>query len=339
MPEFPRFTVVPAPVARRCIETDREHCVQLVRQTYLDHHEGRSALPHSVFLRLPGHERDRIIGLPAYLGGQAEVAGMKWISSWPGNTARGIPRASAVLVLNDVETGFPFACLESSLISATRTAASAVLAAEVLGSGRVARRIGFVGTGVISDHVRMFFRDLDWQIDQIRLFDLDAPAAQRFADRIVRDDGPTVTVCRDVAGVFADSDLVVVATVAPTPHLSDPDLIASRPIVLNLSLRDFAPELLLQTQNIADDIDHVMRESTSLHLAEQLTGHRHFVDGDIGQVLRGDLARDPDRACVFSPFGLGVLDLAIGRWVHDVAVADGAATSIDSFFDLGVASG
>ena len=62
----------------------------------------------------------------------------------PRQRAAGLPRASAVLILNDPGTGYPFACLESSIISATRTAASAAVAADWLcasrdGRGRPAR--------------------------------------------------------------------------------------------------------------------------------------------------------------------------------------------------------
>ena len=104
--------------------------------------------PAVVLPAFPDRPSSRIIALPASIGGPARVDGLKWISSFPENVAAGIPRASAVLILNDHDTGYPFACLESSIISATRTAASAALAADWLSRGRPRpSRIGFVGTG------------------------------------------------------------------------------------------------------------------------------------------------------------------------------------------------
>lgn len=332
MTDHSDFVVVSGPEIRRCVDGARAECVDIVRQAYLSHHGGQSVLPYSSFLRLPGHPRDRIIGLPGYLGGETEVAGIKWISSWPGNTAHGRPRASGVLILNDIETGFAFACLESSLISATRTAASAVLAAEALTGGRAATRVGFVGAGLIAEHVRLFFRDLDWPVRGYLIFDIAPEAAQTFASRLAGDGAGNVAVCADVSEVFATCDIVVIATVASAPHLIDPVLLATAPLVIHLSLRDLTPELILAAQNVVDDIDHVMREGTSVYLAEQRVGHRDFVAGDIGAVLRGELARDPDRACIFSPFGLGVLDLAVGRWVYKAVRDAGGGTTVGGFF-------
>src|SRR5206468_712217 len=120
------------------VRAHRAECIAIVREAYLAHADGRSVNPDSHFLRFPEKPDCRIIALPAYLGNGFDVAGLKWIASYPANVQRGFPRASAVLVLNDYETGYPFALLESSIISAARTAASAVLAAHWL-SGQSCR--------------------------------------------------------------------------------------------------------------------------------------------------------------------------------------------------------
>jgi 2,3-diaminopropionate biosynthesis protein SbnB len=315
------------------IDGNAEACVALVADAYDVHHKGQSVLPNSGFLQLPS-ERGRVISLPAYIGGPFGLAGIKWIASVPANTASGLARASAMLILNDVATGYAFACLEASAISAARTAASGVLAAELLAGGRRAARIGIVGTGRISAEVARFLIELDWDVGEWRLFDLDASAAARFGERLrARTDAPVRDVT-DVAAAFDGCDVVVVATVAGTPHLCDPRLLVHNPAVIHLSLRDFDPELLAGARNYTDDADHVFRENTSLLLAENRFGHRRFLEGDIRDLMDGRYARDPDRPAIFSPFGLGVLDVALGKWVYDRVVSRGGGTEVADFFGL-----
>ena len=67
-------------------------------------------------------------------------------------------------------------------------------------------------------------------------------------------------------------------------------------------------------------------------VAEQATGGRAFVAGTIGDLLAGALQPDRSRVRIFSPFGLGVLDMAVARFVYEQAVADGTATAVDDFF-------
>ena len=109
--------------------------VEALREALALHAGGATAQPLKPYLRWRenGHIADRIIAMPAYVGGEAPMAGIKWIGSKHDNpSARGIPRASAVIVLNDAETHFPLAVMEGGEISGMRTAGVTVLACERL---------------------------------------------------------------------------------------------------------------------------------------------------------------------------------------------------------------
>jgi 2,3-diaminopropionate biosynthesis protein SbnB len=311
----------------------RGKCIDVVRDAYLAHAEGHSVNPDSNFLRFPEKPDCRIIALPAFIGNGFGVAGLKWIASYPGNIQRGFPRASAVLVLNDYETGYPFALLESSIISAARTAASAVLAAEWLnGRSRRAQSLGIVGTGFIARYVYDFLVDTGWAIKDVRLYDKSPAESEKFKNTAIRPEHhASVTVVPHLADLLSVSDLIVFTTVAPVPHI-DTWLFDHNPVVLHLSLRDLAPEILLRCQNVVDDVEHVMKANTSVHLTEQKTGNRTFVTGTLAEIMLGRRSVNRNRPIVFSPFGMGILDVAVGKWVFDQAVAAGKERRVKDFF-------
>jgi N-[(2S)-2-amino-2-carboxyethyl]-L-glutamate dehydrogenase len=328
------FSIINGKTVFDIIHAHRDECVGIVRDAYLAHADGRSVNPDSYFLRFPEKPNCRIIALPAYLGNGFDVAGLKWIASYPANIQRGFPRASAVLVLNNYETGYPFAILESSIISAARTAASAALAADSLsGQSRRAHSLGIVGTGFIARYVYEFLVDTGWEIEEVRLHDLTPLESEKFRNTACRlDRHRTVTVVHDVAQLVRACDLIVFTTVASAPHIADPALFEHNPLVLHISLRDLAPEILLRSQNVVDDVEHVMKANTSPHLAEQQTGDRSFVTGTLADIMLGRRSVNRSRPIIFSPFGMGILDLAVGKWVYEQAVAARQDLRLSDFF-------
>ncbi len=330
----PSFAVITGGQVQRALQGRERQITELVADTYRLHSAGDSVNPPSYFLRFPDRPSARIIALPASIGGPIRVDGLKWVSSFPDNVAAGLPRASAVLILNDHDTGYPFACLESSIISATRTAASAALAADWLSRGRSRpARAGFFGTGLIARYIHTFLAGTGWRFDQIGVHDLSAASAAGFRGYLEQS-GATgqVTVHDSAEQLIRSSDLVIFATIAGQPHVSDLSWFSHNPVVLHVSLRDLTPQILLASTSIVDDVEHCLKASTSPHLAEQLTGSRDFLAGTLADVMAGQVTIPPGRPAVFSPFGLGVLDLAVGKYVYDQVTRTGQLHLIDDFF-------
>jgi N-[(2S)-2-amino-2-carboxyethyl]-L-glutamate dehydrogenase len=317
---------------RRILDGAEHEVLAAVRAAYVLHVQGRTAVPHSVFLRFPGDERNRIIALPAYLDApEAPVAGVKWVSSFPGNVTAALDRASAAIILNSMRTGHPEVLLEGATISARRTAASAAVAAATLGA--TGSGVTLIGCGVINFEVLAFLRIVDPALDTVTLFDLDEARATAFADRCAaRWPDLKVDVAARVEDALAAHPLVCLATSATVPHL-DGSHCQPGTLILHLSLRDLTPETILSSVNIVDDADHVCRAATSLHLAEQRVGHRDFIASSLGELLLagGQHPRSADALTVFSPFGLGVLDLAVADLVHRQARERGLGTRIPDF--------
>jgi len=323
----PPFSVISGAQVQQALQGRENQVTELVEATYRLHGAGDSVNPPSYFLRFPDRPTSRIIALPASIGGQVRVDGLKWISSFPENVAAGIPRASAVLILNDHDTGYPFAVLESSIISATRTAASAALAADWLSRGRQRpTRVGFC-------YIHTFLAGTGFSFEEIGVHDLSAESAAGFRDYLQRSDPDAqVTVHDSAEALIRSSDLVVFATVAGKPHVHELSWFEHNPLVLHVSLRDLSPEIVLGSTNIVDDVEHCLKADTSPHLAEQLTGNRDFLAGTLDDVMSGRINAPTDRPLIFSPFGLGVLDLAVGKYVYDEVLRSGELHVVDGFF-------
>lgn len=308
--------------------------IDTVKAAYVAHAARKSSLPNSLFLNFPGRERDRIIALPAYLGQGFEVAGVKWVSSFPANLEKGMNRASAVIILNSSATGVPEVIMEGSLVSAKRTAASAALAARYLQGDEQPETVGVLGCGPINFETVSFLLTAVPGVKRLALFDVDAARAGRFKEKCRQLAAHLeVEVVSETRELFREATLTSIATNASRPHIFD--LAACRPgsVVLHISLRDLAPEVILSCDNVVDDVEHVCRAQTSVHLAEQKVGHRGFVRCSLADILNhaAPAKRDPEAVTVFSPFGLGVLDLAIGQLATRLASEEGRGSIIESF--------
>jgi 2,3-diaminopropionate biosynthesis protein SbnB len=328
----PTFYVIPGSSVRSAIDGNRNQVFDAVEVAYRLHSSGDAVNPNSLFLQYPDKPSARIIALPAHLGGAVQKSGIKWISSFPDNRAGNLARASAVLILNDVTTGYPLACIEASLISATRTAASAALAAEHISPNPFEGTISVAGTGVIARRTIDWLLFRNWKFRKLTLYDVDHKEAEHFSRWLHDQHNLQADIHDSVEDAISDTSLVLFTTTALAPYLADTKLFEHCPTVLHLSLRDICTNVILASQNIVDDVDHCLKANTSLHLTEMATGNRDFVSGSLVDVLEKKLTLDHDRPRIFSPFGLGVLDIAVGNIVLEAAITSRTAIELPTFF-------
>jgi ornithine cyclodeaminase/alanine dehydrogenase-like protein (mu-crystallin family) len=118
-----------------------DEAIARVRDAFVRHHRGEWSMPAKVYLESPGHGDFR--AMPARGGG---LAMLKWISSFPGNPAHGLPTVIGVLIVSDAATAEPVAILEASAVTALRTGAVAAVAAEALAAP--AASCSVIGCGV-----------------------------------------------------------------------------------------------------------------------------------------------------------------------------------------------
>jgi ornithine cyclodeaminase len=223
--------------------------------------------------------------------------------------------------------------MEGSIISKQRTAASAALASKVLAPGEP-DVIGFVGCGPINASIAQFLAAVWPKVDRFMAFDLDPERARTFGEATV-DQRPDInfSVAASLDELLSKCPMVSFGTTAISPYLDNLDACPPGATILHISLRDLSADAILSNHNIVDDLDHVNRAATSIHLASEQEGHTNFVHSSLGDILlgRASLPERDDRKVIFSPFGLGVLDLAVADIVLKKLAESGGGTLVKSF--------
>jgi len=147
-----------------------------------------------------------IHAMPAYIP-SIHAAGLKWVSGYPGNQARGLPYITGLLILNDPDTGVPLAVMDCTWITAQRTGAATAVSAKYLARPDSVS-IGIVACGVQGRSNLEALACL-FEVRQVKAYDLHPEVARRFAremgERFDLDIEPVATLPEAVQGL----DIVV----------------------------------------------------------------------------------------------------------------------------------
>jgi len=194
--------------------------------------------------------------------------------------------------------------------------------------------IGFVGCGPINTAVARFLA-ITWpNARRFMAFDLDPARAEVFGEALLAQiPGAVFAVAPSLEQVLGECPMVAFGTTAIEPYVDDLDACPAGATILHVSLRDLSAGAILSNHNIVDDLDHVNRAATSIQLASERAGNTNFVHSSLGDLLLGNvnLPERDDRKIIFSPFGLGLLDLSVADLVQKQIAQDGGGMLAESF--------
>ena len=295
--------------------------------------QGKANLPLDSYLRSPRDDQfDRIISKSGVI---EEVAGVKWIASAPLNTTKGLPRATGLLILNDIVTGFAYAVLDAVPVSNVRTGGCSMIFLKNFRPNF--KRAVIFGAGVHGrEHCRqlLYGRDAGHfpKLDEVAVFDLYSESSEKFA----REFEGKVNTVSSLEAVAADDTAILYCTNALVPHVGPDRVKKFRALTANhMSLRDYTAEGLAAFDHIAaDSAPHVARAKTSVDLAVQAGLVKLDEIHELPQLLIDQRNRQgkpfsDDQNVIFNPMGLGSHDLVLGRYVYEQAVAQGLGVELE----------
>jgi ornithine cyclodeaminase len=277
----------------------------------------------------------RIAMHAAYLGGDLQVAGMKWIPSNPENPqARQLPRSNALTILSEPQTGYPLAVVEGKIISDMRTGAVCGLGAKYLARPG-ASVVGLIGGGPINRTQLMALHQVLPRLERVAVHDLRNENAERFAEDMGRRLGLPASLFAIVPSAEAaarDADVIATATnVNITERYLPWKWLRPGALVVNTSVNDVEFDVVERADLVVLDSRHQLT-AAEIVIAESykrglLTDARMT---EIGAIITG---RHPGRrgdgeTILFSPLGMGMNDVVNAKRIYDAARAKGIGTTL-----------
>jgi alanine dehydrogenase len=295
-------TAVPV-FAAHDVETavSSDRAVDVVRDAFVAYARGEWSMPSKVYV--PAYPAGDFRAMPALGGG---FAVLKWVTSFPGNPELGLPTVTGLVLLSDATNGMPVAVLDAGAVTALRTGAAAVLAAETLGR-EDAETASVLGAGV---NGRAATKTFLARGRSVSIWDVDLDRAEAAAVEL----GADVAESREAA---LAADLVVTVTPGHEVLFAEGALEAGQHASLmgadGPGKAEIAVEELARVRVFCDDWEQASHNGELVHAVAAGALERAAVT-ELGAVLTGDAPgrKAPEEITVFDSTGLAIQDLAVG---------------------------
>ena len=316
----------------RCGVQDMAAVMEDVKRVYRLTDKGDVIAPGKCVMRWGKTVEDenvlgRINAMPGYIGGEYDMAGIKWIGSGPMNYKQGLPRASVTMVLNDPDTKLPLCIADGTEVSAMRTGASGGVAIDQLAKkdAAVMTICGCGAQAVTQLQAALLVRP---SIKTVYAYDIRPEAAERFAQNaMTAHPGVQVVPTQNVEQAVRESDIIDCVTLAVEPFICGAWL-KSGALVMNMADYEVDYDCIRRAGKIVvdywDSIKHRMISTVAFMWRDGLVKDED-IHGEMGQILNGSKSgRENDEEIIyFNAVGAGIMDIAVTARCYREAMEKG----------------
>ena len=266
--------------------------------------------------------------MPAFVP-VAEASGIKWVACFRENYKYKLDQTSALIILNDIQTGWPLAVMDGTWITAKRTAAVSAIAVEKL-ARRSSHEVGILGCGVQGHEHLIALASVMPELKKVEVNDIRPGIAQQMINSFKGDYGFEIVEAASIEALVRDSDVVVTATAmlqTPKPLIED-EWIKAGALLLPVDLGSvFEWETMKRADKfLVDSLDEMNYFMSIGYLAHGLPP----LYAEIGEVVAGlKPGRQNDEEIIFDMnIGMGVVDIVVARDVLDRAIKGNIGTRL-----------
>ena len=206
---------------KQCVDVMEDMLITLYKGDYVmggQNHNSHGCMitfpDHPEFPGMPQNADDRrFMAMPAYLGGNYQMAGMKWYGSNVENKKKGLPRSILMMMLNDKDTGAPLALMSANLVSAYRTGGIPGVGAKYL-ARKDAKVASVIGPGVMGKTSLAAFVSVCPQLDTVKIKGRGQKSLDSFVS-FIKEELPQIKdiqICETVEEAVRDSDIISFTT-------------------------------------------------------------------------------------------------------------------------------
>jgi len=254
--------------------------------------------------------------MPSYVP-KYNMSGIKWVSRFPKNTNKNIPKVISTYLLNDMITGHPLAVMEASWLTAMRTGVMAGLTAKYFAT-QEAKTLAIIGAGVQSVACLQFIYKLCPQIKKIKIYRYKNTAV-RFIKRF-RPTKLIFEICSSIEKTVKDSDIILTATTYVNKPFVNPNWLKEGVLVLPIHHRGWENCAMKFDKTITDD-----KEQTLYYKSKgEFSGGLPNIYAELGEIILGKRARDNNKEKIIAyNIGIAICDIALAKIIYEKAVKKG----------------